>query len=65
MNASRSKRKRDPKLMREIGRTGGRRPKTPAGRRKRKKEIEEYQAEVRRLSAELAKAQASPRTIKK
>jgi hypothetical protein len=67
MNFSRTKRKRDPKLMREIGGIGGRRPKTPAGRRKRKKEIEEYQAQVRRLSAELAEAQlkANPRTTRK
>ena len=62
MNFSRTKRTRDPKQMREIGRTGGRRPKTPAGRRKRKKEIEEYQAEVRRLTAELARVQPNNRS---
>lgn len=54
MNASRTNRARDPKVMSEIGRTGGRRPKTAAGRKARKKEIADYQAEIRALKMALA-----------
>jgi ribosomal protein L44E len=54
MNLSRINRRRK-QDMSELGRIGGSRPKTPAGRRKRKKEIEEMEAEIRRLRGELAK----------
>ncbi|HEX3445804.1 MAG TPA: hypothetical protein VHS80_13895 [Chthoniobacterales bacterium] len=54
MNLSRINRRRK-QDMSALGRVGGKRPKTAAGRRKRKKEIEEYEAEIRRLRGELSK----------
>ena len=61
MNASRMKRQRDPSVMRAIGQIGGRRPKTRAGRKRERQTIEAQQAEIRRLSAELAKQNSAKR----
>jgi hypothetical protein len=61
MNASRMKRQRDPETMRKIARIGGSRPKTAATRKRQRKTIEAQQAEIRRLTEELAKRDSPKR----
>jgi hypothetical protein len=55
MNASRTDVRRDPEMMRRIGRMGGSMSKTKRSRSR--KTIEFQRAEIRRLSEELAQQQ--------
>jgi hypothetical protein len=59
MNASRTDVRRDPEMMRRIGRMGGSIPKTKRSRHR--KTIELQRAEIRRLSEQVAQQNATKR----